>query len=94
MSKILKALSFVLIFVLFINTLIFSLSAEEEVTEWNYYNSIIVSVTVHGQKIFTPENFSEVDCTKALVIEKDVSEISKYKMIPVSYTHLDVYKRQ
>ncbi|PWM44194.1 MAG: hypothetical protein DBX47_05920 [Clostridiales bacterium] len=81
MSKILKALSFVLIFVLFINTLIFSLSAEEEVTEWNYYNSIIVSVTVHGQKIFTPENFSEVDCTKALVIEKDVSEISKYKMI-------------
>ncbi|PWM44195.1 MAG: hypothetical protein DBX47_05925 [Clostridiales bacterium] len=83
MSIKMKTLSCVLVLVLLTSTSVIATSAQTEAAEWNYYNSIEVFVTVDEEKIFTPEDFLEVDCLKVLVTEKEAYDEFKYRLIIV-----------
>ena len=57
---------------------------------WTYDNSIIATMRVAEEQIFTPEYFPEVNCIKVLVIEKKPCDIGyEYELLLVLDSPLD-----
>ena len=60
---------------------------------WTYDNSIIATMRVAEEQIFTPEYFPEVNCIKVLVIEKKPCDIGyEYELLLVLDSPLDYHQ--